>query len=187
MQDKLAADIKNELKNVNSDFSFSQELQNVSKNERWKRKYGLWTLLSASCDDAASKCYEYINRYIDELVDVDTCNIHSLKSIAKSVDLGFLCKNINENYPKDVLDLINLFSVPKHILLDTNRILKPESNDRIEGLFTKRINQNLNEYSKNIPIGILYDIKSNIMHIRNILNMNMIPTGRSIRKVFRIK
>ena len=120
-----------ELDSPFSGFSFAKEAQNAIRSGHWRKKYGLWTLLSAACDEAAEKCNRSINSFSDRLIDVDTCGVHSLKSIADSVDLGFLCKGLKEDYPLDVMELMDLLSVPKHILLDTGRVLSDSANDKL--------------------------------------------------------
>lgn len=174
--DKLKFD---ELRDAFSDFSFSQEAQKTIRSELWQKKYGLWTLLSGSCEEAAKKCYENINHFSDELIDIDTCNIHSLKSIAKSVDLGFLCKGLNEEYPLEILELLNLLSVPKHLLLDSNRLLSNDSNDKLNGKIAERI---INDTNDVVPLSYqtICEIQQNINHIEVILNTNLIFTQKSL-------
>jgi hypothetical protein len=77
---------KDELKLKSSDYSFSEQMQKDAMNDVWRRKEGLWTLLSAACDDAAKQFYEHLDSYANDILDLETCNIHSLKSIAKSAD-----------------------------------------------------------------------------------------------------
>ena len=93
-----------ELKSVHSDYNFAEQMQHDSINQLWRNKVGLWTLLSAACNDAAQECYEHIQNYTNKLIDIETCDIHSLKSIAKSVDLEFLTKN--KNLQKKILSLV---------------------------------------------------------------------------------
>lgn len=168
-----------ELYGIFKDWSFSKEMQNISRNDMWKQKYGLWTFLSAACDEAASKCYEYINKVSQNLIDVDTCNIHSLKSIAESVDLGYLCNHIKEDFPLDVMDLMNLLSIPKHYLIDNESIITRNSSDLIFGEIAQRA-ATLN--ADTISLNLLKDIKSNVIHIKNILNMNLIFCGKTLKR-----
>jgi hypothetical protein len=157
---------KNELKTTFSDYNFSEQMRHDSLNSIWRQKEGLWKLLSASCNDAALECYEAIQQYTDKLVDVETCTIHALKSISKSVDLEFLTKNLKEDYPVDVLKLINLMSVPRHLLLNTNRILHTDTNMKIFGEIAKRGSKIV---SKSVPVDLLYDIKTHCYELLKIL------------------
>ena len=88
MAGKIFQQIRNaELKSVNANFNFSDILRNASNNDYWYNKEGLWTVISAACNDAASEYYVQMSDYIKNLADIDLCNIHALKSMAKSVRL----------------------------------------------------------------------------------------------------
>ena len=113
-------------------------MRNAARNEIWRRKDGLWTVLSATCDDAAKKCYHYIAKIAEKIADIDTCNVHTLKSIATSVNLSFLVKGLHENFPFDIEELINTFSVPPHILLHSDKFLHEDANNRFGGMITRR-------------------------------------------------
>ena len=168
-----------ELHDIFADWSFSKEMQNISRNEMWKNKTGLWMFLSAACDDAASKCYQYINKFAQNLADIDTCNIHALKSIAESVDLGYLCNHIHEDYPNDILDLINILSIPKHYFIDSESFIVRDSSDLIFGEISQRAAGIIPE---TVTLNLLKDIKSNIIHIKNIFNMNLIFCSRTLKR-----
>ena len=149
---------KNELRSNNDEFSFSKEMRIASRNDLWRNKTALWTILSGICDDAAKECFIKINNMVSEIADVDTCNIHSLKSIAKSVDAEFLTKDIKENYDNDILELINMFSVPKEYILNSNVILHESVNDNLFGYLTLK---SLTIPENTVSIDLLYNIKLN--------------------------
>jgi hypothetical protein len=173
---------RDELKLKSSTYSFSEQMQHDALNDFWKRKEGLWTLLSAACDDAAKKYFEHMESYATDFLDIETCNIHALKSIAKSVDLEFLVKHIKEDYPDDILKLLNLLSIPRYILLNTNRILHDDANLKLFGSITKRASE---IFVDNVPIDLLYDIKTHIYDILNVLRKFMINESFSISKVLK--
>ena len=100
----------NELRGPDTEFNFAEIMQQASVNEKWRNKEGLWTLLSAACNEAALKCYEKFNTIIKDTADVETCNIHSLKSMAKSVNAEFLVNDISEDYDNEIMELIEKFS-----------------------------------------------------------------------------
>jgi hypothetical protein len=100
-------------------FDFSNILRNTSNNDYWYNKNGLWTVISAACNEAAEEYYIQMSDYIKNLADIDLCNIHALKSIAKSVGCEYLTDFIKEDYPPQLLNLINLLSIPKHLLFDS--------------------------------------------------------------------
>lgn len=182
-EEKDYLNIKNsELKSTYADFSFSEEMQNASRNQMWKNKYGLWFLLSGMCDDVARQCYEHINSYVDDLMDIDTCTVHALKSIAESVDLGYLCKNIREDFPPEIKALIDLFSVPRHLILTSNRIIHQTANEILEGAIPTHA-ATVIDVDDDIPLNLLYDIKANIKHIDLILKGNLIATSKKLNQL----
>ena len=134
--DKYQIIKQRELKSVHNSFSFAKEMQYAVKSDLWRNKTALWTILSGACDDVAKECYIKINNMVSEISDVDTCNIHSLKSMAKSVDAEFLVKNLREDYDLNILELLNLFSVPKEYILNSNIILHSSVNDHLFGYLT---------------------------------------------------
>lgn len=58
--------------------------------------------------------------FVEAIADIDTCNIHTLKSIAKSIKAEYVTEFIDENFPSELLNLINIFSIPKHHLVKSN-------------------------------------------------------------------
>lgn len=76
---------KSELLSKYSDFDISDILKQASGNDYWKSKQGLWTVISAACNQAGTEYYISMREYIQNLADIDSCNIHALKSISKQV------------------------------------------------------------------------------------------------------
>ena len=175
----------NELKSIYDNWNFAQTMQDLSRNPMWKSKYGLWTFLSGACNDAASKCYIHINKFAQELIDIDTCNVHALKSIAESVDLGYLCKNIQiDSLPNEIQKLIDLLSIPKHYLLYRNDILTENANELMYGLIAKRAAKiDINE----VTLDLIIDTLKNIDHIKNILEMNFISSNLTLKDLLKSK
>jgi hypothetical protein len=99
---------KSELKSVNSNFNFDEILYKTVNNSYWQDKKALWTVISGACNDAAREYFTEMQDFLYAIADIDTCNIHTLKSIAKSVNAEHITDFIEENYPKDLLKLINL-------------------------------------------------------------------------------
>ena len=163
---------QNELKSIHDDFSFSEQMRIASRNELWRNKEALWTIISGICDDTAKECYSKIQNMVSEIADVETCNIHALKSIAKSVDAEFLTKDLREDYDSDILNLINLFSVQREILLNTNVYLHNDVTDKSFGYLTLK-SINLSPIDK-VSIDLLYDIKRNINHLKILFRTNII-------------
>ena len=116
--------------------------------------------------------YIALREYIQNLVDIDTCNIHALKSIAKSVNAEHLVSFIQENYPPQLLKLINLFSISRSTLLNQFSILHADSIFPKLGAIDIR-----NEYidPPKYYIDLIYDIKNNIQKLQLLLIENKIP------------
>ena len=56
---------KNQLKQkYQDDFVLSQVLYKASNNEYWQEKQALWTVLSATCNDAGKQFYNSLRTYI---------------------------------------------------------------------------------------------------------------------------
>lgn len=171
---------KNELKSIHDEFSFAKQMQIASRNDLWRNKKALWTILSTACDDAAKQCYIKINNMVSDIADVDTCNIHSLKSLAKSVDAEFLTKDLREDYDNDILELINLFSVPKEYILNSNIILHEAVNDNLFGYLTLK---SLSIPEDTVPIDLIYNIKLSGNHLKHIFERNLIPLSRTLENL----
>ena len=161
-----------ELKSKYSDFNLDEILKNAANNDYWQNKQALWTILSGACNDAGKQFYIALREYIQNLVDIDTCNIHSLKSIAHSVDADHLVSFIQENYPPQLLKLINLFSIPRSVLLNQLSILHADSIFPKLGALEIR-----NEYldPPKYYVDLIYDIKNNISKLKLLLIENKIP------------
>lgn len=106
------------------------------------------------------------------MVDVETCNVFALKSIAKSIDAEYLTNFIQDNYPEQLLRLINLFSINKSFLFEQFKTLHQESNAPLIGSINIR-NQiiDVDSYVKEL----IYDISTNISNIENLLLKNKVP------------
>ena len=68
-----------ELKSKYSDFNLDEILKTASNNDYWKDKQALWTIISGACNDAGKQFYITLREYIQNIADIDTCNIHTLK------------------------------------------------------------------------------------------------------------
>ena len=68
---------ESELKSNTSNFNFSEILQRTTNNDYWMDKQPLWTVISGACNDAAQKYYSNMKEYIQNLCDIDYCNVHA--------------------------------------------------------------------------------------------------------------
>jgi hypothetical protein len=175
-----------ELQSKFSDFDFSQILKQVSNNDYWRGKEALWTVISGACNEAAKEYFIKQSSYIQNLVDVDTCEIHALKSMAESIGASALTDFILENYPTRVTTLLNLFSIPKHILLSPDGILNFESVTPVVGNIDYRNTfidaAGISAYScadegtlQKYYYTLIADMYDSIEHLKTLLIVNLLP------------
>ena len=182
-----------ELNIINSDWNFAGAMQDAAKNPEWKSREGLWTILSAACNDAAAQYFQKISHFSRNLIDVDTCGIHALRSLAEEADLGYLMKNISTEYPKEILDLIELFSVNKNYLLGKTDYINIESNEFLYGVIAKRaaeLASNEASFHKDgeiekIPNEIIHDILLHVDEFYVIFPKNLISINRSVKNLLK--
>jgi hypothetical protein len=178
MNNAKYTEIRNTELKSKHDFNFSEVLKHASNNDYWRGKEALWTVISGACNEAGKEYFVKQSNFIQNLADIDTCNIHSLKSIAKSVAAEDYTNFLLENYPEKIVDLLNLFSVPKHILFSENGILNFESIGPIIGNIDYRNTFLDNAFYYN---SLIMNININLSHIKEILaiNLNTFSKGTS--------
>jgi hypothetical protein len=161
-----------ELKSIYSDFDFADIMKKAAGSDYWKNKTALWTIISGACNDAAGQWYTKMREYVQNLVDIETCNIFALKSMAKSIDAEYLTSFINDSYPKEILDLINLFSINKNLLFEQFKFLHSEANAPLIGAIDLR-NQvlTITKYYTEI----IYEIFARTSDIQELLLKNNVP------------
>lgn len=168
---------KNQLKqNYSQDFLISEILKAASNNEYWQNKQALWTIISGACNQAGKQFYINLKKYVQNIVDIDVCNIHALKSIALESGCENLVENISQNYPIELLNLINIFSINKSNLLQQFKCLYYTST--IPRGFIDNRNQFI--IPDNFFIDTIYKIKSNILKIIKLFQINGIHSQKSI-------
>lgn len=160
---------ESELKSNTSNFNFSEILQRTTNNDYWMDKQPLWTVISGACNDAAQKYYSNMKEYIQNLCDIDYCNIHALKSMAKSVNAEHLTEFIDEDYPEELLKLINLFSIHRSNIFkkfDLSAVY-PE----VGAIDSRNVNLNYPKYK----ITLIYETLNNIDKIVQLFKNNLLP------------
>ena len=90
-------------------FDVSQILKDAVGAHSWKTRDGFWAAVSGCCSDYAKDVYSKVSLLAQNIADIDTCNIHALKSIAKSVNAQHLTEFIIDEYPVQLENLVNLF------------------------------------------------------------------------------
>lgn len=153
-----------EIKGNFQDWSYASELRKSMLNREWQKKEGLWSFLSAACDDAAKKCYTKTREFAKNLVDVNTCSVDALRSIAESTGMQYLVEGIPSGLPVDVSDLVDKLSVRRHDLVDS-------FGDRLSGSVAERASK---ISTKKMSMSLLREIKDDCEQIGNILRINMI-------------
>jgi len=143
------------VENNTNNFSFTKKLYDYMGNEEWKTGYNelargdvpllpngaidlancngygaLWTFLSASFENIGNDIYAKIYNYVENIRDVETCNIHALTNLSK--ELGIDNISIQDiKYPIEIENLVNIFSISKSYVLLSSYILNDVSLDNI--------------------------------------------------------
>jgi len=84
----------------------------------------LYKALSAVTDEIGNVLYLNIKKYIDFVSDVDVCKIKSLKSMLQLFGFNKTIFDNLENLPKELIDLINVLSINKKLLLRDGVVTK---------------------------------------------------------------
>lgn len=129
-----------DINKIGDTFSITSKLADYSIHPDWKNGYNtlinpnvqseykfLWQTVSASCEDIGSEIYKKILNYIDNISNVDTCEIHALQSFAKMYGYNESILYVDYSFPTEILELINIFSINKAYILGPNSILDSTS------------------------------------------------------------
>ena len=121
-------------------FSLTAKLAEYAINPAWKDGYNalvnpnvysdykfLWQTVSASCEDIGGDIYKKILNYINNISNIDTCEIHALQSFAKMYGFNESLLFMDFSFPNEILELINIFSVNKAYITGPNSILTTAS------------------------------------------------------------
>jgi hypothetical protein len=83
----------------------------------------LWRFLSASTEDLGNQIFERIDRFITNIRDIDTAELQSLASMAQELGYDGDTTFLSYNYPLEIYNLLNIFSVNREILFNSETIL----------------------------------------------------------------
>lgn len=122
-----------DIKKTNTDFSFIETVADMAVNKDFTRGYRslldgnnnettfIWNALSAIGQDVSETIYENILNYINNVSNIDTCNVKALKSMCQVLGVSNygILQNLN-NIPNEVLQLIDIFSINKKYLETLN-------------------------------------------------------------------
>ena len=80
-----------------------------------------WLALSAVGEAIGGKFYEFILNFIDNVSDIDLCNIESIQSLLDMIGADYsVLKNI-QTFPDEIRHLIDIFSVRREYLLNSRK------------------------------------------------------------------
>lgn len=125
-------DLKNIKRNSN-DFSFTDTAASLVNNKEYRSGYQdlidgkknnktyFWEALSAVGDELGEVLYENVLNYVNNAANINTCKLRALTSIAKVLGVTefAILKNLN-TIPPEILNLMDIFSINKAYLLNTN-------------------------------------------------------------------
>ena len=126
------ADLNNIRRNTN-DFSFTETVASLANNKDYKSGYQdliegktndktyFWTALSAVGEEIGEALYENVLNYVNNAANINTCRLKPLTSIARVLGVTefSILKNLNA-IPLDVKNLMDIFSINRAYLLNTN-------------------------------------------------------------------
>jgi hypothetical protein len=124
-------------------FSITGKFADWIGNPVWKEGYELiantsgysneytpfWEFVSAVSEREGSQIYSKIKHLIQNVRDVDLCELYYLKAIAKELGYTGDLSYLDYDYPLEVNKLLDIFSVNKDYLLKTNKIMFSQSRD----------------------------------------------------------
>ena len=82
----------------------------------------IWHVLSAIGQDLGEVTYANVKNYIDVVSNIDMCKTRSLMSMMKNVGMDYSIIGDIGDFPLEVLNLIDIFSIDKKYLLDNDKI-----------------------------------------------------------------
>ena len=85
-------------------------------------KSNIWHVLSAIGQDIGEITYANVKNYIDIVSNIDMCKTRALMSMMKNVGMDYSVIGDIDNFPLEVLNLIDIFSIDKKYLLDNDKI-----------------------------------------------------------------
>ena len=119
--------ISGDIQKINGDFQYTNKLQEYAINPVWAEDYAsTWRLLSGATNDIGSTIQEHIANYVQNIKDIDTCELHNLYSIATELDVEQIF-SYDLTYPTDLEQDMNILSTNRSFTLTTGYMLTDES------------------------------------------------------------
>lgn len=155
------------VKKNSNDFSFTQEIINEINNLDFKqgalqfqdiltddnkydtKKTYIWSAMSAVTDQIGEILYEKILNYIDDVSNIDTCEIKALQSMTQILGTEYSIFSTINSAPLEIQQLINVFSVRHDYLLNSEKICSQLTN-----YITNEASAAINDNDKNYTLSI---------------------------------
>lgn len=126
-------------------FSITKKYADYIGNESWRQGYKLakaggdlenqystfWKFVSAMSEESGSKIYSKIKHLNQNIRDIDTCEVTYLAALAYELGYTGNLEFLSFNYPTEIHELINMFSINKDILIKTPKVLSQDSREKI--------------------------------------------------------
>ncbi|HPM74181.1 MAG TPA: hypothetical protein PLA71_00500 [Saccharofermentans sp.] len=108
---------------VNEDFDITAKLKEYAGNQEWTAEAAtFWEVIQDSSDKISELLYERISNFVQNLKDIDTCNLHALYSMSKEMDQDNLFA-YDMYYPHDLDHIMNIFSCNPSLVLANDKLL----------------------------------------------------------------
>lgn len=135
MSNVITTDKYSELKKFGENFSITSKLADYILQPEWNEGYKafargdtyndysfLWQSVHAIGEELGAKIYSKIYNYIDNIKNIDTCEVQGLKNYAQLY--GYKDSVLYNNYyfPQEISDLVDIFSVNKTFLTGSNTL-----------------------------------------------------------------
>jgi hypothetical protein len=127
-------DIENVIQKTSNNFSFVDTLGSFINNKEFANGYYnyadghhtsdafIWEVLACIGNHIGSIVYSNVLNYIDNICNIDLCNIKALKSILQSFGLKYSIIDNLDIIPDEILNVINVLSINKKYLLNSGVI-----------------------------------------------------------------
>src|SRR5574344_1722914 len=132
----LNKDTVSTIKMNTAGFSFLSVLADHVGNNKFKTGYSnildkksndktfIWEVLSSIGEDVSDTVYSNVLNYIDLASNIDICKIKALHSMIQMEGIDYSIFTGIDNMPIDILDIMNIMSIKRHYLLNSNVVSK---------------------------------------------------------------
>lgn len=125
-------------------FSMTERMSDLGSND-WKSSWTnfkngklnvsdasyVWKNIDAVMDQIGNDVYSKILTYIDSISNIDLCGISQLYSMCQMVGHEDNLALLKYQYPLEIKELLDIFSINKNLLLNSDKVLKAASRETI--------------------------------------------------------